>query len=318
METRLLTRHDMARLLGADDVEGFLRVLAESDYGETMTTASDPHRFEKLLHAHLASTLHLVVRLSRDPEVTDLLKSRYDYYNLKGVLKTRRSGQKPRTALSDLGQIEPSALAAAVEGERLGELPPHVRRALRAADGRTSEGADPQGLDVAVDREMFSHLLSVLRRSAVPFLWGWAEREIDLVNIRTFLRLLWSQKMPELLRESLIEGGSLAIDFYRSLKEEPLEGLSQRFGPTRYGALVDEGMAFLLTQGSFSRLEQVCDGFLISYLRRAAFATFGVEPLMAYVLVKEFETKAVRTVFVGKWNRIPPESIRGTLPDVYL
>ncbi|MFQ6093775.1 MAG: V-type ATPase subunit [bacterium] len=318
LETRLLTRQEMARLVAAEGVEALYRLLAETDYGQTLTPAADPDRFEELLNAHLASALDLAVRLSKDPEVTGLLKSRYDYDNLKVLLKAKLLGQDLDHALSNLGQVELGALARAVEGEGLGDIPGQLRRAIRAVEELPLEGIDPQELDVIVDREMFSFLLSVLKRSRIPFLWGWLEREIDLVNIRTFLRLRWTQQRSELLRQGLCEGGSLAVEFYRALQDEPLEGLAQRFGSTRYARLVDEGISALQSRGSFGRLEQLCDGFLISYLRRARYATFGVEPLVAYVLTVEFEIKAVRAVVVSKWNRIPPESIRERLPSVYV
>ena len=175
----------------------------------------------------------------------------------------------------------------------------------------------PNGI-ILVDKEMFAHFLSVVMRAGMPFVWGWLEREIDLLNIKTFLRLHWNQKTSELLKMSLCDGGSLPSEFYRLLQEEPLDGLPQRFGHTRYAKIIEEGISSLQTKGSFARLEQLCDGFLIMYLGRAAFTTFGVEPLMAYVLIKEFEMKAVRTVFISKWNHLPPESIRERLPDVYL
>lgn len=121
-----------------------------------------------------------------------------------------------------------------------------------------------------------------------------------------------------MLKEGLCEGGSLDLEFYRALQDESREALPQRFASTRYAKLVDEGISFFRTKGSFARLEQMVDGFLIRYLRRAALSTFGVEPLMAYALIKEYEVKALRTTAVGKWNAISQESIQERLPDVYI
>jgi vacuolar-type H+-ATPase subunit C/Vma6 len=173
-------------------------------------------------------------------------------------------------------------------------------------------------MDVIMDREMFGHLTTVLERYQIPFLSGWVEREIDLANIRAFFRLLWAQEAPDLLRESLIGGGSLAPEFYRKIQDEPQEALAQRFAPTRYGRCVEEGSSSFRAKGSFARLEGLSDSLLITYLRTSAYTAFGVEPLMAYGLLVEFEIKALRTAAVGVANAVPQEFIQERLPDVYL
>lgn len=319
METRLLRRHDISRLVGAEDTDAFLRILGETDYGETVPSLSDPDHFEDFLSGHMASTLNLIVHLSKNPEVTDLLKMRSDYYNLKILLKGSISGRDMEFFLSPSGQVPPAVLLRAIRDEDVGHLPGYLRQTIQTIEGFSpSDEIEPQSLDVLVDKAMFSHFLSVVMKVGMMFLWGWLEREIDLLNIKTFVRLLWSQQAPELLKTNLCDGGSLAVEFYRMLQEEPLDGLPQRFGQTRYARLLDEGIASLQTKGSFARLEQLCDGFLITYLGRARLTTFGLEPLMAYVLIKEYEIKAIRTIFTCKWNHLPPESIQERLPDVYL
>jgi V/A-type H+-transporting ATPase subunit C len=319
LETRLLRRHDISRLIGAEDTDAFLRILGETEYGETTTSLSDPDHFEDLLSGHLVSTLNLIVHLSKDPEVTDLLKMRSDYHNLKILLKGKISGRDMEFVLLHSGQVAPAVLLRAIRDDDVSGLPGYLAQAIRTIEELSpSDEIDPQRLDVLVDKAMFSHFLSIVMKAGMVFLWGWLEREIDLLNIKTFLRLRWSQQAPELLKAYLCEGGSLAVEFYRMLDEEPLEGLPQRFGQTRYAKLLDEGVASLQTQESFARLEQLCDGFLITYLRRAGLTTFGLEPLMAYGLIKEFEIKAIRTIFICKWNHLPPQTIQERLPDVYL
>jgi len=43
-----------------------------------------------------------------------------------------------------------------------------------------------------------------------------------------------------------------------------------------------------------------------------------VEPLTAYVLLKEFEIRSVRAVLVGKLNGLPKKKIKERLPGAYL
>lgn len=318
LETRLLTRQDFGRLLAVADIEAFFRILAETEYASLFPSPPDPRHFEEQLHTHLGEVLELVDHLSNDPDITGLLKSRYDFFNLKVLMKASPSGREADDLLDPHGLVDPAALAGMIQGEPGTDVPRFLRQAYEAAEQVTSVEVDPQSLDVTIDREMYAYFGSVLGTSQVPFLRGWLEREIDLINIKSFLRSVWTQEMVQSLKESLCEGGSVAVEFYRTLQEEPRESLPQRFAQTRYGKLVDEGLSVFRTRGTFARLEQMADGYLMTYLRRAALTAFGIEPLVAYALLKEYEIQALRTTAVGKWNAISQESIREHLPDVYI
>ena len=318
LETRMLTRHDFTRLLAVEDIEAFFRILSETEYGMLFPSIPEPRDFEARLQAHLGDVLHLVDHLSRDPDITDLVMSRHDYFNLKVLMKKEVSGREADTLLSPDGLVDTTVLAAVVRGEAVADAPVHLIRACDAARRGASKGVDPQNLDVKIDREMFAYFWSVLKQAKVPFLQGWLERVIDLVNIKTFFRSVWTQEAGQHLKESLVENGSLEIEFYRTLREEPRETHPQRVGATRDARCVDEGISFFRTKGTFARLEQLADGYMITYLRRTALTAFGIEPIMAYAFLKEYEIRALRTLAVGKWNTISQESIRERLPDVYI
>jgi V/A-type H+-transporting ATPase subunit C len=53
-------------------------------------------------------------------------------------------------------------------------------------------------------------------------------------------------------------------------------------------------------------------------LRKSRETSFGVEPLAVYLLLKEFEIRAVRATLVGKLNDLPKEKIKERLPSEYV
>ncbi|MCD5401870.1 V-type ATPase subunit, partial [candidate division NPL-UPA2 bacterium] len=87
--------------------------------------------------------------------------------------------------------------------------------------------------------------------------------------------------------------------------------------PTLYGALVSAGIKYWQENRSWSELERLADNCLLSYLRRAKYVVFGLEPLIAYLLARENEIKMLRIIMVGKLNGLPTDLLRSRLRDTY-
>ena len=87
---------------------------------------------------------------------------------------------------------------------------------------------------------------------------------------------------------------------------------------TPYASVVEEGISYLSSHNSFTFLEKLCVDHKMTYLKKARTTPFGVEPLISYFLIKDFEMSALRTVLVGKANAIPYEQIKERLPGEYI
>ena len=69
---------------------------------------------------------------------------------------------------------------------------------------------------------------------------------------------------------------------------------------------------------NITELEKQADNFLIRYIKKAKYITFGIEPLIAYLIAKENEVKLARIVLTGKKSHLPPEVIKERLRDSYV
>jgi len=314
LETKLFTKADFSRLLDAADFRQALRLLAELGY----PVSEETREYEPVLMAEQKAALILLDQLSEDEGLTELFRRRYDYHNLKVLLKGKHSGQELEQAVLDLGLVSVEVLAEAVMGGEVGELPETLARAMAAAEAVFAERRAPQDLDVAVDQEQYAFMAQALGRRDNPFLQTWLAWEVDLQNIRTFLRLRWLEENLKLLERDMLPGGSLDAGFFREIREEPLDTLAQTFLKTPYGKAIAEGISQLKAQKSFAHLERSCDDLLIQFFKRSRETSFGVEPVVAYLLLKEFEIKAVRAVLVGKLNDLPKERIKERLPSEYV
>jgi V/A-type H+-transporting ATPase subunit C len=309
LENRLLTRSDFARLLDAGDIDQTLRSLSEMGYPVPEGAAT----YEPVLTAENGAALQLLERLSEDGELIELFRRRYDFHNLKVLLKAKHSGQDLAEAIMDLGSVPSGDLSEAVRAGEPDRLPEPLAQAMRAAEERYAESQRPGDLGV-----QYADLSRVLKGMNNRFLNSWLAWEVDLLNIRSFLRFKWLEEDMKTFPDIILPGGSLGWDFFRVIREEPLDSLAQVFGRTPYGRVVADGIAQLKARKSFAPLERGCDDLMMELLKTSRQTSFGVEPVVAYVLLKELEIRSVRAVLVGKLNGLPREKIKERLPGAYI
>lgn len=310
MERGLLTRDDFARMLEAQDINDVWNVLAERGYRR------EAEEFEDALREEWARHVRQISEISENRAITDLFRVQYDFHNLKTLLKARYAGEEHPYGTVDLGTVPVAAISEAVSGENGSTIPPFLQETIAEAEAEYAGTNDPVALDAAVDRRRFAWSLSVLRGN--PFLEGWIEREIDLSNIYTFLRVHRMGSGDVSLRYAWIDGGSLAFDVLRDMLDETLDGLPRRFSKTRYAPFVVRSVELIQDGDAFSRVERLRDSSIRTYMRRSAHVCFGIEPLIAYLVYRRIELDAARTVLVGKTNGMPSETIRERLPDAYV
>jgi V/A-type H+-transporting ATPase subunit C len=314
LETRLLSRADFSRLLDAEDYAAALRALMEMGY----SVSEERAEHEPVLVAEQQKALALLEQLSQDERLAAVFRRRYDFHNLKVLLKAKHSRQEMDQAILDLGALAVDVISEAVIGDEPGRLPGPLGDAYRAAEEAFGQTKSPGDLDVAVERQQYAYMAGELAPLKSPFLKAWLEWEVDLLNIKSFLRLKWLGEELKAFDAVMLPGGSLPAGFFRPLREESLDTLGQAFQRTSYGKAVTEGISQLKAQKSFAPLERSCDDLMIALLKRSRETSFGVEPVVAFVLLKEFEIKGIRAIMVGKLNGLPKERIKERLPGAYI
>jgi V/A-type H+-transporting ATPase subunit C len=310
-----LTRQDIERLIATEEPEETYRFLVEKGYtgGELkVKTWSD---LESCLRIQRQEVLALISTLSKDTSISDLFRERYDFHNLKVLLKAKYSGQNLEHLLIDVGTVPVETLTEAVAEDDYRSVPQFISNTVQAVNTGWEKTNNPQLIDILTDGEMYKRLSLVIRPFGNHFLNRWLDLGIDLANIKTLVRVKWLDLDQALLTQSLIEGGSIKKTELLSFLEIPWETVVPFFSRTRYAKTVATGTDALLKSGSFLTLEKMADVTLISYLERAKVQSLGIEPLVTYLLLKEYEFKAVRTVLVGKANQLPAQLIRKKLPE---
>ena len=319
IEAKLLDRAKFDRMIDARTPEEALKVLAEAGYGYTRSETGKAYDYEDMLKEEQKKVYDLLKKIAPEPEIFVLFLLKSDYHNVKAILKAEFSGQEAADFLMlDSGSIPPDKMKAIVRDRKFTELPEIMRKALEECIDAYNKTADPQVIDLILDKACYEHMWELSCRHKNSFLKELTAIMIDLANLKMFLRIKILGKPWELLQKILIPGGSIDSKLYKQGLEADMEHFSDAVLHTAYGSLVKESIEGYRSTGSLTKFEKLSDNYIINYIKKAKYISFGIEPLVAYLLAKETEIRNARIVMVGKINNIPNEVIRERLREAYV
>jgi V/A-type H+-transporting ATPase subunit C len=314
LEIRLLGRQRLERMAEAGDLDEALRLLSDTVYAANLEEVEEGG-YERFIRTEERELLELIDSLSLDKDVSDVLRMRYDFHNLKVALRAQVSGRDLGDLFVDLGTYDPEVIAAAVKAESLDLLPEDLTEAAGAAAQAYERTQDPAAIDMAVDRAMFEVFLGRVRKYGSIYAEAIVKTWIDLANIRTFMRARYLDFESRILGGLLIGGGTIRPSDFTETFQLPLEEVLQRFEFSPYRSLIEIGGSSLERADSFAAFEREIDSHLVRFLRLSRYFTFGLEIVLAYALLKENEIKTLGLILAAKTSGMPVESIKERIPD---
>ncbi|HBJ2621355.1 TPA: V-type ATP synthase subunit C [Clostridium botulinum] len=317
-ETKLLDKSKIDRMIDSNSANEALKVLQETEYANVMTNVKRAEDYEVILSEELKRLFNLMYEISPMKSLVDLMSIKYDYQNIKVILKGIFLKKDLSYLLIDVGTIEASKLKYLVENNDLRDLPQVMREAVEESKDKFENTKDPQVLDIILDKYMFKQLVQIKNEIKDNFVNKYVESVIDSTNLKTLLRVKKQNKGREFFTSVIIEGGSLDKDKLLGMLNDAVENISNKLAFTDYNDLIKSGIEYYTKTGSVSLLEKLVDNYVMDMMKDAKIIPFGVEPLLAYIYAKETEIKIIRIVMVGKLNNISAEVIRERLRDIYV
>lgn len=144
-----------------------------------------------------------------DARYIDLFKVKYDYHNVKALLKAEAVGTAPDRMLMDMGRVSTAELAEAVRSRELDGLPETLAAAVVEAREVLDTTRDPQLSDIVLDRWCYRDMAALAEETGSAFLRGYVAVQVDAVNLRTAVRTLRMGKGADFLLGALLEETSL-------------------------------------------------------------------------------------------------------------
>ncbi|MBD3368221.1 MAG: hypothetical protein GF405_08645 [Candidatus Eisenbacteria bacterium] len=316
METRLLDRQWIERLL-SESPEGAVKALGDSAYQDAFADVADPGELESGLEQALASTLRDVADVAPEPELIDCFRLRSDAANLKAYLKASLlSVESDRIGVATgVGTLPPETLEKAVADKDYTALPDFLAEAARDAEEAFRDSDEVRAVDRVVDGALWRYQVETAREHRNRFLEDFFRAEIDLLNVKIFARVKESGGEAADLVPELISGGTLERIFFETEIGEPFDSFARalEFGPYA-------GLAPVFREWSPERmhlLEVACDNELLKRVDPAKTVSYGIEPLVAYILERRIEIKLLRTAIVGRADGLERRDVENRLRSIH-
>ncbi|MGL4772897.1 MAG: V-type ATP synthase subunit C [Clostridium sp.] len=318
LETRLLDKSKLERMIDANSPEEAIKVLSETEYSSSSVDLKRAENYEVLLSEEIKKLFSSMYEMCPVKSVVDLMSIKYDYHNIKVIIKGKILDKDFSYMLIPVGKVDAQKLKLDIESDNLGDLPSVMREGIESAVKDFEEHKDPQRIDVIIDKYMFKEMKEISNQIKDTFVDKYVSSLIDTTNLKTLLRVKTQNKGRDFLNFVCIEGGKIGKDTILALYNDTPENIAAKLGYTDYAEILKQGIDAYLASKSANLFEKLADNYTMDMMKEAKYIPFGLEPVLAYIYAKETEIKVIRIIMVGKLNNITGEVIRERLRDIYV
>lgn len=318
LETRLLDKSKIDRMKDASSTEEVLKILGETSYAASLNAMKKPEDYEIVLTEELKKLYQLMYELTPEKKIIDLFSLKYDYHNIKVLIKEKCSGKDFHNMLIHVGTIPAEKLSVYIKNDDYRDVAALQREAIEKAQSDYQETKDSQRIDLILDKYMYKDMLKRAEELSDVFLIKLTKNNIDLTNMKTFLRVKKQKKGRDFLYEALLDGGMIDKDIFLNSLNDSVDNLVNRLSYTDYHKIMKDGLEDYDKKENIAGFERLSDDFLMNIIKDTKLISFGPEPMAAYIIAKETEIKLLRIIMVSKLNNIPSEVLGERLRDSYV
>ena len=312
-EPKMLTLDRINRMLEAPSFEEAAKLLMDCGYVDM--SGMKAAEIEKALSVHRKEAFEDIRELIPEKEIVDVFSLKYDYHNVKVLLKAESAGVDGKYLLSGSGTVSVEILTEAYYSQdEASLLPSRLAKALDEARSVIKRTENPQLADFILDRAYFDEMRELAGKLYAPFLSEYVRLAIDGANLRTVVRTLRIGRGESFLRSALISGGNIDVG---TLAESAYteSGFLPIYDSSEFRAAAELGVE-AAKGGKLTYFEKECDSVQTRFFVSAAKISFGAPPVIAYIAALENEITAVRMILTGKLSGIEPSLIRERLRDI--
>jgi V/A-type H+-transporting ATPase subunit C len=226
------------------------------------------------------------------------------------------TGLDPMDAMKVLGTVARQEIINGIGTNNIG-LPEEMSLAAYESQQLLSTDKDPQKCDIVIDKAMLSAMYRIAHEYDNAFFKKVVRSKIDIENIRSLVRIKRMGKDIAFLKSVLSDGGYIEIKKMTDVFPGNMRDIAAFIGNTHYGHALAGAFEGLGAGSRLTLFEKICDNFMLTFISEANRFTFGIEPILGYILEKENEITSVRMVMASKMSNIPAVTIIERLREYY-
>lgn len=295
LENKLIDQNVWQRLSEAEDEPAMIKILKENSYG---SLGNGSHTVNEMVASELNEVNLDIKSISPNPTLTNLFYYPEDAYNIKILLKGILIRKDAKSLLHPSGVIDVTNLIDAISDENYNDLPPIIGKSIKDS----LDLDDPFEISQKIDNAVLITIRDTLITHHNILLKHYFDIIFDKINILAILRgnaLKWN---PERIIQLLFDGGTLdPKDMCKAIGQTDKQLYSYlATGPNRatYRKIL-EGYS---KQHIISEVESQLDDFAFSTIHEEKNDSFGIGPIINYLLEKRREGASLRVMAAQKNN----------------
>lgn len=318
LEKYLLNNEVISKMIESFDLEGSIKVLVENDFSDYSLESYNNYSLDQILNEVSKKTINIISEISPYTYLPQLFRWKYDFANIKVLLKVSALGSKDPYPLYDFGNIGINNLKSAVFEEKYQLVPVKIERIIKSAVNEYMKSSDFQLMEIILDRGYYEIVFDILKEINHPFLFYFYKSKIDLLNFNILCRCKIRSIKKSKLSDFLIDPGHFSIHKFINIYSNSIHSWPNNFQKTEYSQIFEEGIKHWLEDNSLLKLEQLSDNYLLSLLNIGKYTTFGLESIIGYYYAKENDIKNIRIILNSKRHNFPNEIIKKNVRDTYV
>ena len=336
-ENNLLTSNDLERLNDYNSVEDVLNALSDSSYRDAIQNLNRPEEYEKILDEELKNSYELIENTAGDDNILQYFRERYNFHNLKVLVREIAQDESYANLYNDIGNIDLAYIKRRLSSDNIevgflesleieGYEP--FNKSVNENDTYVEYGKDalkkfrqtnnPKDIDITLDKAYYEKLLIDAKEIDLEELIKYTKERIDLINIKTLLRIKAQGSEASDLSEALIDGGYIEPERLVELAPADINHIVVKLSNENINKYLVRSLDDEKTlDQNLLDLEKAIDDHQMDYSRLAKSMTYGPEVLMNYIISKEAEIKNLRIILVSKLNSLSKEFTLERLREAY-
>ena len=247
-----------------------------------------------------------------DISVLNFLLIPNDYHNLKVILKCITRDLEPDSMLIEDSVEDAQAIYKAIKSREYGDLPEYLQEVAQDAMTTLLQTSDGQLCDIIVDKACMEHVYRLGKESKSDIIRLYCELFVAAADIKIAIRCANTKKKLDFIRRALAECDTLDVERLAQAACEGKDEVIAYLGTTEYRSAVEA------IETSMSAFEKWCDDYMTNAMKPQKWEPFGIGPVVAYIIARQNEIKAVRMILSAKLNNLSENTIKERLRDMYV
>lgn len=315
-EKNLLTSENLKRLIDTDNLNEAISSLNDTKYGELLQKLDRYEDYEKALSQMLLNSYKDMIKISPDENLVKYLEEKYNFHNLKVLLKELIQDEDYKSIYIDIGKIDLVKIKRNLK-EDINQNDKYFSYAKKALD-LYKENKDPQDIDLSLDKDFYEKLLEDSENLNYESLVKFTKERIDLTNLKTLLRIKGQDQSVDLLEKALIDGGNIEKNLFRDSLNAEKTSYSNLFFKEKIYPQVKIALEEDDLYKAMQKIEKIIDNHLMDFAKESKKVSYGPEVIMGYLISREMEIKNLRIILTAKLNSLSREFMEERLRDLYV